>query len=208
MVEIGLFFIGLILSFIGSLPFGMINIAVIDITIRKGYKHALMFGAGAAFIEFWQALIATKFSFIFTKYPTITTGIEWVAIFIFFALGFYYLNHKPDSYQPSSRSGLDQNLFWKGVGVSALNVMAYPYWLFYSAWLASENWLQSGWIPAIVFSAGIMCGGMLLFTLYSCFGLWLVRKSNHFQKWSTRIFAGMMIALGIIQLIRVIRVIF
>ena len=42
--------LGAVLSFIGSLPFGMINLTAADLTLRKGSGAGRIYSAGAAFV--------------------------------------------------------------------------------------------------------------------------------------------------------------
>lgn len=63
------FFIALGLSFIGSLPFGMINMTVAHTAIRKGMQAAIFTALGAALVELIQVFIALKFTWLLTKTP-------------------------------------------------------------------------------------------------------------------------------------------
>ena len=44
-------------SFVGTIPFGMVNMAVADIAIRKGMQAGILFSLGAAIVEFGQGMI-------------------------------------------------------------------------------------------------------------------------------------------------------
>ena len=69
------FLLGFVFSFIGSIPFGMINLTVVDTTIHKGLRAGIVLGLGAAIIEFFQAIIAVLFTHIFIDNPQIA---EWI----------------------------------------------------------------------------------------------------------------------------------
>ena len=51
------FGLGLGLSFIGSLPFGIINMTVAETTVRKGFRAGFWTSVGAANIEYLQVLV-------------------------------------------------------------------------------------------------------------------------------------------------------
>jgi threonine/homoserine/homoserine lactone efflux protein len=51
-------FLGLGLSFIGSLPFGIINTTVAETTVRKGLRPGVAMSVGASLVEFFQAVLS------------------------------------------------------------------------------------------------------------------------------------------------------
>ena len=58
---ISVFFIALVASFGGTLPFGPINLSVVNTTINRSFKAALRFSTAAALVEILQALVAVRF---------------------------------------------------------------------------------------------------------------------------------------------------
>ena len=81
------FFVALVLSFVGSLPFGMINMAVAYMAIQKGVKAGIWMGAGAALVEFFQVYIALKFTWLFAEGGVLGNVFHIVATLVFFIAG-------------------------------------------------------------------------------------------------------------------------
>jgi threonine/homoserine/homoserine lactone efflux protein len=50
------FLYGTIACIIGALPFGLVNLSVVNISINKSEKEAIVFSLGASFIEILFAL--------------------------------------------------------------------------------------------------------------------------------------------------------
>jgi len=201
MMTFWLVWIGFGLSFIGSLPFGMLNLTVADLGMRKGMRPALLFAAGAALLEYGQSLIAIRFAQWFIAGSTLRTYIDWAAVIIFFSLGLYFLLSKSQPVKANQElPQADHHYFMKGVGMAVFNVIVYPYWVFYSTFLINQGWMSTSWADSLAFSAGITLGAWALFYGYARFSVWLIGRSEHFAKYATRFFALMVFTLGAIQL--------
>ncbi|MEM1322643.1 MAG: LysE family transporter [Bacteroidota bacterium] len=198
--------LGFTLSFIGSLPIGMINMTVAETTIRKGMKAGLIIALGASLVELLQALVAIKFSSIFTSNPDIGQFIQWIAVPILLGLGLYYLTRKEKPQQqspetPEKAAKLPQ--FSKGLFISALNVLAIPYWIFYGSYLRAEGWLMTN-SSLLIFATGVMLGTFVLLWLYARLSLAIVSKVQRIAHFTNQFIGIIMLLFGIFQLIRVL----
>ena len=150
------FFIAFGLSFVGSLPFGMINMMVAHTAIEKGLRYALWAAAGAALVEFFQVFIAIKFTWLFTENPATDFWFKLVATVVFFAAGTYFFffakmrRKVPEEQQVNSR----RSEFFKGALVSSLNLMVIPFWIFYGTLLAANGLLVKDDQHVLAFSCG------------------------------------------------------
>lgn len=196
------FVMGVGLSFIGSLPLGMINLTVADLAMHRGMQAALRFALGAALVEGVQSFIAVQFSHLFLSGSLISTIINWLAVVIFIGLGIFFLFRKP-TFSAHAKQNVHR-AFIQGMGVSALNVMVYPYWILYSSWMVTNKLMNESLYHGVVFSAGIVLGGFLLFYLYARFAVWMTTQSAALMHWSRYIFAAIFITLGVVQLVRLL----
>jgi threonine/homoserine/homoserine lactone efflux protein len=189
-----IFLLGFAISFVGSLPFGMINMAVAHTAIRRGMGPALAMAAGASLIELVQAFVSLKFTAIFTGNPVIERVFEVIAAIAFLAGGiyfFFFAKTAADSTEnepPVKR----RHEFMKGVFLSTINVMAIPYWIFYGALLAANGWLNMENLPVAIFSLGTMAGTFTLLVLYSLLGVKILRRSAVVTRWVNR-FIGLVL---------------
>jgi threonine/homoserine/homoserine lactone efflux protein len=93
------FFLGLFLSFIGSLPPGIINLSAMSTGVQRGVRPAIILAAGASFVELWQAFFAIYFTSFIQASPGILRWTNILAIPVLFLLSIYYFYLAPKEYQ-------------------------------------------------------------------------------------------------------------
>jgi len=90
-----IFFLSMLASIAGTLPFGPINLSVVDTTINRSWRAAFHFSIAAALIEIPQSFIAIRFN------PTVQQLLQhnvWVKSFdvvFFVAIGLVFFCRKP-----------------------------------------------------------------------------------------------------------------
>jgi threonine/homoserine/homoserine lactone efflux protein len=163
--------LGMVLSFIGSIPFGSINVTVMESSITRGFRTAIWVIFGAACIEFIQAFVALKFSALITRNPVTEMILFWASIPILIAIGIYFVRQKnsPDTdLHGYSRS----RGFLKGIIIAALNVLAIPYWIFYGSYLTTIGLIDlSSNFNIVIFSLGVFSGTIIILMVYAKLGV-------------------------------------
>ncbi len=201
MLYITHFLLGFVFSFLGSIPFGMINLTVVDTTIQKGLRAGIVLGFGAALVEFFQAIIAVKFTHVFIDNPNIEAAIHWFAIPIFFALAiFHYRQSRIESVGKSSEKSLSP--FYKGIFISTLNMLAIPYWVFYASYFGSIGWLSSANDLLLLYCVGISLGAFTLFIVFAKLSSLVVNRMKEISSATNQVLAFIFLAFGIYQLAR------
>ncbi|MCI4666689.1 MAG: LysE family transporter [Bacteroidia bacterium] len=158
---------GLVLSFFGSLPPGLISLTVTRENLESGRKTAMRIALGAALVEMVQAIVSVQFSQLISSQEKLMTYFRWAAIIVFLALGIYLIRLET-KLQPSSKSYPYKD-FLLGVVVSGLNFLAYPYWLFYGTYLQTKSWLGLGIVDSLFLGFGVGMGTFLAMLVY----IWL-----------------------------------
>jgi threonine/homoserine/homoserine lactone efflux protein len=198
--------LGVILSFIGSIPFGTINVTVIETAILKGMRVAVWVVLGAAIIEFIQACVALLFSHLITQNPLTEQILFWISIPIFIGLGVYYLRQKPEESEPDALQGYAGGRgFLKGILVSSLNVLAIPYWIFYGTYLASIGWINPGErLLVVAFSIGVFLGTVFILLCYARLGVYAKARFSRLTRFISPAVAYFFFVLAGIQIVRVV----
>ena len=182
--------IGFLLSFIGSIPFGMINITVADTAIKRGFTAGLWVGLGAAAVEFFQSFLAIQFTYLFLQNTALDFYFNIIALCIFIGLAIYYLLlQKPGQANKIKANEKKMNPFWKGVIVSLMNVLVFPYWIFYGAYLNTHGLLRLETIFVLTLCFGIFLGAMTTFVFFAKMGTWAINRGPHLMKF-VNIFIG------------------
>ncbi|MEL6865446.1 MAG: LysE family transporter [Bacteroidota bacterium] len=192
---------GLVLSIIGTLPLGIINLTVAERTIHKGLAAGLWIAFGATLVEMVQILIAVKFAYLFTNNPVVNQWLQILAIPVFFGLALYFLLQKERSEFKSEEQQLPD--FAKGMAISVLNLLAIPYWLFYGSYLHAEGHLGNN-LDFLGLCIGAFIGTMLVLWLYGKMGLMVLEKMQMVAKVTNRLLAALLFLFGLIQLLRVV----
>lgn len=177
--------LGATLSFIGSLPLGIINLTAADLSLRKGPREARIYAFGASLVEFIQAFLALRFTQFLLNNRQLDLGFQVVAAVVFFILALYYLFWAPPIRKevPDRRSFAVPS-FWKGVFVSSLNLMVFPYWMFYGSFLRAEGWISSTLSETSFFCSGVFLGTFLLLLVYIRLA---DRLKSQAMSWSARV---------------------
>lgn len=140
---IRIFFVGMLVSFLGSLPLGTLNIAAMQISVMDGIVSALLFSGGSLFVEIIYVRLSLVAMDWIRKQERILKALEWVTLVIVLALAassFYAALH------PSVEKNivLDSPLpkFLLGMVMSAVNPVQIPFWFGWSTVLFTKKVLQ------------------------------------------------------------------
>jgi threonine/homoserine/homoserine lactone efflux protein len=138
---IKVFFTGMLISFLGSLPLGTLNIAAMQISIADGINAALLFSAGSLFAEIIYVRLSLVAMDWIRKQEKIFRVLEWITLIIVLALAaasFYAALHPS---KEDSNVILDSKLnkFILGFTMSAVNPVQIPFWFGWSTVLFTKK---------------------------------------------------------------------
>ena len=77
---------GMLVSFLGSLPLGTLNIAAMQISVSEGISSAIMFSAGSLFVEIIYVRLSLVAMDWIRKQEKLFRILEWVTLLIVVAL--------------------------------------------------------------------------------------------------------------------------
>ncbi|MDX2284980.1 MAG: LysE family transporter [Bacteroidia bacterium] len=195
--------LGLVCSYIGSLPPAMINMTAAETSIRLGMRPAMRVALGASLVEILQALIAVGFAQFFARQPLLNRVFSIASAVVFGVLCVYYLAVARQSAAAGQRE-LRQGIGY-GMLISALNMLAIPFWMFYGTYLQVQGWLDPGHPSLVAFSIGTGLGTYLLLYTYAYLGQRIVRRSGLVSRLMNRVMAllfGVLLLLQVVQLLR------
>lgn len=195
-------FYGIVMAYFGLISPGMLNMTTLKIRINTGKIESLKFAVGASVIVLLQASIALFFADFFVKNPKIIELIKVAAIFVFFTLSifFFFLSRKKVT---SNSNSSKQNYFMSGLAMSAVNMLAIPFYLGISIYLASANKIIIAQPFILLFVIGAAIGSFLLFYTYIIFAKIIIKKVSFIATNINIILSVLFLGLGILTLIRI-----
>lgn len=150
------FLLGALFSFLGSIPPGTLNMAVLQLGLEGKTKIALRFAAAVAIVEYPYAWISVEFESWITSTPVMLQHVRLIAAAVLTVAGILFL------LSSSRRSGVikrfDESGFRKGMMLSILNPMVIPFWIAITAYLRSSEWLTIDSVAALhsyIFGASV-----------------------------------------------------
>lgn len=174
---IQVFLVGALISFIGSIPPGTLNLAVLQLGMEQKIKTALRFSLAVAIIEYPYAWIAVVFEDWVTSSPIIVDNFQLITAIVMTVIGAFSIwsARKPSEFSVR----FNESGFRRGIILSILNPMAIPFWVAYTAFLKSQGWIDvsTPWlVHSYVFGTAI---GVLILLIIFAF---LARRLAHYVK--------------------------
>lgn len=200
-----IFFTGMIISFIGTLPLGTLNIAAMQVSISDGVQQALLFALGALTAEIIYVRISLVAMDWVRKQAKILKALEWVTVIIVTALAvssYYAALHPEVEDNVILSSKLHRYLL--GLVMSALNPVQIPFWFGWSTILFTRGVLQPRSSDYNIYIIGIGLGTLLGNMVFILGGRLAADKITGNQNILNWIIGSIFAATAILQLIRIL----
>lgn len=201
------FLIGFGISYLFSLPPGMISLNVLQTTVHKGLLSAFWLAFAAVIVESIQAFVGVKFSAWINQHENLKLGLEVfvIPVFLVFGIGNMVIgfktirNKKNASLQPKKTIGS----FWKGLIVSALNPVAIPFWVVWATGISNKKLLIMETSHILIFVLGTTLGTLACLMTYAVLSAVIAKRIHAIKIWMNIIIGALFIALAIVQTVDV-----
>ncbi|MBL0152780.1 MAG: LysE family transporter [Chitinophagaceae bacterium] len=203
---IKIFFTGMFVSFVGSLPLGTLNIAAMQISVSDGIMAAMMFSMGSLLVEIVYVRLSLVAMDWIRKQEKILKALEWVTLVIVLALAassFYAAMHPEVKKNVVLSSSLPK--FVLGLVMSAVNPVQIPFWFGWSTVLFTKKVLLPRKDHYNSYIIGIGIGTFAGNCIFIFGGLLIANSISNNQHILNWIIGGIFAITAIIQLIRIIR---
>ncbi len=174
-----IFFTGMFISFLGTLPLGTLNISAMQISVSDGIRPAFYFALGALLVEMIYVRLSLVAMNWVRKQKRLLLILEWVTLLIIVALALasFYAASRPEVQKnPILSNTVDR--FWLGAFMSALNPVQIPFWFGWSSVLFTRKVLHPKESHFNAYIAGIGIGTLIGNSLFIFGGKLLVDKLN------------------------------
>jgi threonine/homoserine/homoserine lactone efflux protein len=201
-----IFFIGMLISFLGSLPLATMNVAAIQISISEGITSAMLFSLGSLLVEIIYVRISVVAISWIQKQKKLFRILEYVTLLIVLALAassFYAAMHPEHQKNVVLSSSLPK--FLLGAAMCAVSPGQIPFWLGWSTVLFTKKILLPRNDNYNAYIIGIGIGTFIGNCLFIFGGMLIansIRRNQHVVSW---VIGGIFLATAIIQVWQMFR---
>jgi threonine/homoserine/homoserine lactone efflux protein len=202
---IKIFFWGLLVSFLGSLPLGTLNVAAMQISVQENIRNAIFFSLGSLTVEMIYVRISLVGINWIRKQKKLFRWMEWIALAIVVALaiGSFAAAMKPH-HAKNVMLNNDINRYLLGLMLSAINPVQIPFWFGWSTVLFTKNILQPKNSYYNFYIIGIGLGTLSGNLIFIFGGKWIVQILNGDQSLMNWIIGGIFAITSVIFLIKIL----
>jgi len=193
------FLAGFLISALGSLPLGVINLSIIQISVNKGFRAAFQFVGIAIVAEYFHVWMAIWLLKYIIQYPIINQYFDWAALVFILIMAVASLTRKttPLAIQNQNISVL------KAISINFLNPFSVPFWLFFTTYALNAGWISEGFNGQIYFLAATL-GALVTLSGFAFAGKKLTTLS-FFQKLNIdKILGWVFIAMAVWKFVRMV----
>ncbi len=172
------FFSALLISFLGQLPFGNMNLTATQLAVQEGYKNAWKYALGIVLIEILYLRLALTAMDWIVEHKLVFTIMGWLTVVVFLALGILSLIMARKQNKEKKGLLLNNKLdrFVLGLSVSAINPAQIPFWFIWSTQLIQGKVLQTTFLDFNLFTGGAAVGSLAGLAVYIYGGKWAIEK--------------------------------
>ncbi|HEY9341423.1 MAG TPA: LysE family transporter [Hanamia sp.] len=202
---IKVFFWGLMVSFLGSLPLGTLNVAAMQISVQESIQNAIYFSLGSLTVE----MIYVRISLIginwIRKQKKIFRWMEWITLGIVLALaiGSFIAAMQPH-HAKNVMLNNNVNRYLLGIMLGAISPVQIPFWFGWSTVLFTKKILQPKNSYYNLYIIGIGLGTLFGNCVFIFGGKFIVQKLNTNQNLLNWIIGGIFALTALILLIKIL----
>ena len=203
---IKIFFWGLTISFLGSLPLGTLNVAAMQIGIQESVKEAIYFSIGSLLVEMIYVRISLVGIDWVRKQGKLMRIMEWVTLVIILALAVGSFISATSDGGDAKNVMLNNNMhrFLLGMFICAINPIQIPFWFGWSTVLFAKKILVPGPSFYNIYIFGIGIGTLLGNCVFIFGGKWMVQRIANSQQYLNWVIGGIFALTALIQLIKIL----
>lgn len=200
--------VGFLVSFIGSIPLGYLNVVGFEIYKSKGLEQTLWYLLGVVFIEFFVILITLIFANTLISNKKLLKYIEGFSIVFMFFLAYLFFSNAQNSDLTvvDNLEIINSKTIIIGITLSSLNFIQIPFWLSWNLFLVNAKYIDTSSGLRYFYILGTTIGTFLgmLFLILSL--QYITQQTDFLNKYLVKIIIPLVFFIfGIIQSIKFYR---
>jgi threonine/homoserine/homoserine lactone efflux protein len=205
--SIKIFYWGFVISFLGTLPLGTMNVTATNISIKQGTFSAFIFASGTIVVEGVCVYIVLQAMQWVSKQQRFFKIFEWLTIILILALSISCLT------AAIKMKGFGNNVFLKynlnpfllGLLLSILNPLHIPFWFGWSTVLLKKNILIPKSKYYLTYISGISLGTLAGFDVFIYGGNFILQQLSDKQNMLNWVVGITLLITAAIQLYKIQR---
>lgn len=174
--------VGFLVSFIGSIPLGYLNIIGFHIYTKLGIEDLILYLVGVVFVEGFVIYFTLVFANRLVNNIKVMRIIDVFGIFFLLLLAYAFYSHSNQTATDSSyfEKYMTYSPFLIGLILSSLNFLQLPFWTGWNLYLINGNYITSKNTLKLYYVAGTVVGtftGMMGFVFFLNN---IIHSSEHF----------------------------
>lgn len=161
--------VGFLVSFLGSIPLGYLNVIGFDIYSQKGLPSTLYFLLGVILVEMLVIYLTLIFADKLAANKKLTMYIEGFSVVFIFVLAYvFYAGADSESHNKTVFANIGNNYFLAGLFFSAINFIQLPFWTGWNLYLLNGKYIEISNFRKYFYVFGTVAGtfcGMLALIL-------------------------------------------
>lgn len=192
------FLVAMAASFIGTIPFGPINLTVVKTTVDHNQLRGIEVAFAASFVEIFEALVAIWFGLVVSAFLESNLFFRLFIATAFIGLAVLLFLRKTD---PSlqEKNGVPQSFIKRGLLIAALNPQAMPFWIFALAAISQYFAFEYVGIYLAGFLLGVFAGKLLALYGFVIASGYLETHLQQSSQFVNKLLAGVLLLIGISQ---------
>ena len=200
-----IFFWGMFISFLGSLPLGTMNVTATNISVKEGTYPGTLFMLGALVIETICLCITLHAMEWVRKKQNIFRIFEWLTavLILILAIGSFIAAYKMKAFGGNAFTAYNIPPFLLGLLLCSLNPMHIPFWFGWTTVLINKNVLVPGKKNYFIYVSGISIGTILGYDVFIYGGNYIVQKLTSNQNILNWIIGTVLLITALIQFYKI-----
>jgi threonine/homoserine/homoserine lactone efflux protein len=162
--------VGFLVSFIGSIPLGYLNVVGFEVFKKFGLNQTIFYLFGVISIEFIVILLTLLFANQLMNNKKLIKFIEGFSVLFMFVLAYtFYASATSEASQESVLERyINYSPYVVGIVLSSLNFIQIPFWLGWNLYLLNANYIEVSQSKKYFYIFGTIVGtfaGMLVLIL-------------------------------------------
>ena len=195
---------GAVISFLGSLPLGVLNVTATQLSVENGIITAFVFAVGAMIVELIYVFVTLRAMSWVSKRMQLFRLFEWITTVLILLLS---INSLIDAIKMEKISSIfpaeARNSFFSGMFLSALNPLHVIFWFGWSTILIERNILYTNQSNYNFYTTGIGFGTIAGFAVFIFGGNYIIHQLLFNQTVINWIIGIVLLITAVVQLYKI-----